>query len=473
MPWRRAVVSPLVHVLVDWENLRITLHGKGYVTSPVTVLSSTLAALDTALGPAWRAGSAIELFSCERFETVSDTTALRANRDPAVKVRDVWRGKNMADFEIALTAVEHHFQQPSADLWIVSSDNDLALLVKRLAVFARRTSAAGVIGLLAHDTLPGLLRGRKIPGLEARSIKEPLEESLVSCIGPPLKRRRSTSWDRAAWVFRVRMATRMSDAVPSKMLLDAACEGGISFDWNAVAQAPFDDAAAEVVDTAVAGLWRESWGRPFPPSAARARLLQSVPQLAEDEATGLLAALAMAGLIRHRSADSLEVPSAWREGFLHPARRVVLFVASRDGARRDSALQRHRESLARPEGGKLSTRDKADAVDSFKTVVDTLTRRKVLEERVSSTLALKSRHPFVAGTKETAARVLEALNSPCRYSEAKQRVGELRISAPARWLRVLREVGLAERARDGKWRIGQLALRPPWADSDANGIRAR
>lgn len=465
-----------MRVLVDWENLRIGLHCRGWVADPLTVLSCTNEALDASLGPSWRSGSTIELFFRRGFETRADAKALAARREPRVRIGEVDPGKDMADFEIALTAVEQVFGPSSVDIWVLSSDADLARLVQRLGVVARRAAVPGVIGLLPHLKTPGLAGDERRWGPQpVVSIRDPLVASLTAAVGPVLKRRSCTSWDRAAWVFRRRMAERFMGPGVLESMLNHGHEGGSHADWRRVTGARLDDTDAELVDGAVARLWRMTWGEPFPPAHARARLVEFLPDLGPRNVDDVLNALLLSGMIRFRGVDQVEVPSAWREGFLYPTRRLALFVVSRHRVERRKASDRHAKTIVRrldrePSSGdtedkeeKDDNNDNDDVEESFHIVVRALKDAKALTE-LQKVFSVDRTHPFVADTIATAKRVLAQLESPCLQDEAERRVAALGLRDGKRWLRLLLDTSLAERPSDKRWRVGQLARQPPWSD---------
>jgi hypothetical protein len=444
-------------VLVDWQNLRLSLASARRRAGPTWVLhalADEVRRIVPDTGPT--AGTVLCLFVTPPAEHRADRVLLEtaALGDPSLTVEVRCVDGDQVGIEFALEAADAWHGHPEGTVAVVTDAGRLASVARHYQEWPGRRPP----WLLHLHGRPPVGRGNPRPPPSARRLRLELD--------PPAEPRDWTRWDRWAWALR-RLAGR-TDATLAKRSLrpDPGVHGRDP--WReAELRTGVRLEELERVDNLVADLWRLAWGAPF----ARARAEEEAAVrlgVEEAEATAAIDALLVAQLLRWRDPGRLEVPTSWREGLLLPTRRVVLRLARQADLSwpLDKLVQQHRRrfigpsATTPPDPGHHRRVEHESRMECWRWVRWALLDYLGTVEEAPDWRARGSRWTlarpapavdFAASTVRTARQVRARLAAPAaggRLLEELER--EDRIARPTRWLRCLRDVGLVRR-QDDRW----------------------
>jgi hypothetical protein len=451
-------------VLVDWQNLRLSLASARRRAGPAWVLRALADEVRRVLpdsGP--ETGTVLALFLTPAGEHRADRVLLEAEARaaPAVTVEVCCVDGDLVGIELALRAADAWHGHPDATVAVVSDAGRFAGVVRHYEDRPGRRPP----WLLHLRERPPASRGHRPASEAARA--PAASRRLRLRLDRPADVRGWNRWDAPAWALR-QLAAR-TDALPARRSL--------RFDPALHGRDPWREAdlrtgvrldQLERIDNLVADLWRLDWGRPFDRHRAEAEAARRLG-VEEAEAGAAVDALLVAQLLRWFDANRLEVPSSWREGLLLPMRRVVLRLARQPNLTYplSKLVEQHRRrflSLAdapAPDQRLHRRVEHESRVESWRWVrwallehLDTVEEQP--DWRSRGALWTLTGSKFAADTVETAQRIRRRLAGPVGTgrleTELEQQEGIMR---PSRWLRCLRDVGLVRRQGDGwAWEQG-------------------
>src|SRR6266542_1685866 len=451
-------------VLVDWQNLRLSLARAGRRAGPAWVLRALVDEVCTVLpdmGP--DTGTAIWLFMTPAAEQRADRVLIKATAlsDPTVTVEVRCVDGDLVGIEFALHAADAWHGHPDAMVAVVTDAGRFAAVVRH---FESRPGRRPPWLFHLHERPPvNRVAQQSGPGSAVTRRLHLRLDRLPSV-------RDWNRWDGAARALQ-RLATRADTALPRSPLRSAAGRPGQD-QWRvADFRTSVGPDQLERVDNLVADLWRLDWGATFEHEQAVAEAARRLT-VDDAEAGAAVEALLAALLLRWHDTDRLEVPSGWREGLLLPMRRVILRLARQPDRTYliDRLVHQHRRRFLRPMAAgtidpALSRQVEYESrVESWRWVRCALLEHMgaVVEQtdwRSPGARWTLAESKFAADTVETAQRIRRRLAAPAAAGQLEAELERLEgVARPSRWLRCLRDVGLVSR-HGGQWaweRNGEL-----------------
>jgi hypothetical protein len=440
---------------VDWQNLRTSLACSGMTAAPSWVLRALATRLRQVAGTEGRRLAWIELHLTSEAESRADRHLLE--QEPVgtlVVVHLADRRRSTPASAIAIGAGRALYQAGEAII-VVSSDTAIAHLAAR---YARDAAIRGRVRLLHRRP-----RTARISEADELGIAQPLDLE----VGERLHPRAWTPWDLAAWRL-ARLAGRTEDRI-ARALLREPSRREQHHRWASTVEFDADLQRLENVDDLLAALWRRPLGQPIRRAVAEQEARRRLGRTGElAGATQAIEALLTAQLLRHPHPGYLEVPSGWREGLLLPIRRVILRLARRKDHtdRLTNLVQQHRSrfysvrgSAPASQGHRLDPLELHSSGDSWRWVrhalrhrlraVEQETTRRSPDGKASTTWRLIETE-FTVSTIERAERIRAELRNLRAGAPVEVALAEAGVAHPGRWLRCLRDVGLAT-YREGRW----------------------
>jgi hypothetical protein len=451
-------------VLVDWQNLRLSLASARRRAGPAWVLRALvdeICGILPDLGPP--AGTTVRLFMTPATEHRADRVLLEAATftQPAVTVEVRCLDGDLVGIELALQAADAWHGQPDGTIAVVTDAGRFATVVRH---YEDRLDRRPPWLLHLHDRPPAsrggpATSGDARPPAATRRLRLPLDR--------PASTREWNRWDGPAWALR-RLAAR-TDATVARRSLHAGASGQAGDLWReADLLTGVRLEQLEPVDHLVADLWRLAWGDPFQRASADDEAARRLA-VGESDAAAAVDALLVAQFLRWYDAEHLEVPSSWREGLLLPMRRAVLCLALQPDRtlplaelarqHRQRFLRRRRQAGA-PEAARHRRVEHESRVDSWRWVRWALLEHlRIVEERTDwsagGAVWTLTHSGFASDTLETARRICARLARPVAADRLEARLErEDGIARPSRWLRCLWDVGLV-RQRGDRWELGR------------------
>jgi hypothetical protein len=448
-PW-----SPRLRVvLVDWQNLRLSLTNARRQAGPIWILRSLVdEARRMFPDPGPDSRTVVWVFLRPPAEPRADRALLDtvALGDPSLEVHVCCLDGDLIAMELALRAADAWHTDPAGAVAIVTDTGRLASVARH---YEGREGRRPPWLLHLHER-PPTVPNRPGRPVSSRRLKLPLDE-----VAEP---RGWTRWDRRAWALR-RLAGHADAAVAKRSLRQHPGRRGD--DWHdADLRTGVRLHELERVDELVAGFWRLASGGPL----ARDRAVAEAVRLgvAETETGAAVDALLAAQLVRWHDRHRLEVAPGWREGLLLPMRRVVLRLARQADLSwpLDELRKQHRRCFLDPSrplthDPELQRRiEEESRVDSWRWVRYALLKHLGVVEEHADWDANRSRwvltpawssDEFAGTTVERARRVRERLQTPLAVDRLEAELErEERIARPRRWLQGLRDAGLVRRRAD-------------------------
>lgn len=440
---------------VDWQNLRTSLACGGMTAAPPWVLRALASALWQVADSEGRRLARIELHLTGEAESRADRHLLE--QEPVgtpVVVQLADRHRSTPASAIAIGAGRALYQAGEAII-VVSSDTAIAHLAAR---YARDAAIRGRVRLLHRRP-----RTARVSEADELGITQPLDLE----VGERLSPRAWTPWDLVAWRL-ARLAGRTEDRI-ARALLREPSRRQQRDRWASTLDFDADLQRLESVDDLLAALWRRSLGQPIRRAVAEREASRRLGRAGElAGATEAIEALLTAQLLRHRHPGYLEVPSGWREGLLLPIRRVILRLARRKDHvdRLTNLVQQHRShfysvrgSASAGQGQRPNPLELHGSGDSWRWVrhalrhrlraVEQETTRRSPDGKASTTWRLVETE-FTVLTIERAERIRAELRKLRAGAPVEVALAEAEVAHAERWLRCLRDVGLAT-YREGRW----------------------